>query len=321
VNMYMKEVLGSVVTSGKKLGKKALAILLITGVSIITLTVSKNNLDNIMLPIFSSNERPVKSMVFVRRTNNVEFVSCIPGDISSPSTDCDIFRDPGIQQTASLALNEQLRFSITGSASLVGHDHRRNTSYIITAYHVCNDFSRRYVAIRMAGLGSTNYTLVFHYEPSIVLTDFYGNRFHASEVRSDPGNDLCLLGTSGLMSDIEPIRISNTMPLPGDRIYNVASPHGLSQPGAVLSYEGYHAGIIGPSSTIKDPHYLNAIATAPGSSGSPILNAAGELISVISYGYIQRPSGPVPAHDLWPNASAGPSLEAIHHLTDIRIIQ
>jgi S1-C subfamily serine protease len=320
--MSIREILKSVSDGIKRLGKKVLVVSMIIGISIITVIASKNNLDNIVIPAFTTSIRPVKSMVFVRRTNNIEFVSCIPGsqDTGDPTSSCDIFREPVIQEAAVDVLNEQLRFSITGSASLVGHDIQRDMSYIITAYHVCNDFERRYIALQIPG-PTGDHTLIFLYEPRIELTDFYGHQFHAAEIRTDPGNDLCLLASTGMMKEIDPIRIAMVPPNPGDRIYNVASPHGLSQPGAVLSYEGYHAGVIGPTTTIKDPHYLNAIATAPGSSGSPILNASGELISVISYGYIQRPSGPVPPHDLWPNASAGPSLEAIWRLTAVRVIQ
>ena len=157
--------------------------------------------------------------------------------------------------------------------------------------------------------------------PVVTLTDFFGNEYSASEVRMDRSNDLCILGTDGLMEGITPVRIASRSPGHGERIYNVASPHGLSRPGAVLSYEGYFAGSVSGNRTIHDPHYLFAIPTAPGSSGSIILNSDGEVISIVSYGFITRSQGPLPPHEMWPNASAGPSLEAIRDLIMSRHIQ
>ena len=309
--------------------KRALAVLFVFAVSIISTITIKNNLDNIAVPAYSDGQRPVRSMVFIRRTNNIRFVSCIPGaDVQVEDTGdtggeeinpCGMFDETLFQDQITAVMDLQFGYSITGSASVVGHDLSRDMSYVLTAYHVCRDFDQRYLAIRVPVPGP--HTLIFRYEPSIVLTDFYGNEFRAEEIRDDADNDLCLLGSDELMSSIEPIRVAATPPVPGDRIFNIASPHGLSQPGAVLSYAGYHAGTIAATYTIKFPHYLNAIPTAPGSSGSPILNEAGEIISITSYGYIERPRGPIPPHDMWPNASAGPSLESIQQLVMPRIIQ
>ena len=306
---------------GKSVAKGALAVLLIFAIAIISTISIQNNLDQIMLPAVSEDQRPVRSMVFVRRGNDVSFVTCIP-DLENPrgaEQPCAMFNDSLFRDQVVAAMNMQFGFSITGSASMVGHDIHRNSSYILSAYHVCRDFNQRYIAINIPT--PAKHTLIFRYEPSIILTDFYGNEYRASEVRGDIDNDICLLESEGIMERIEPIRIASEPPEPGDRIYNVASPHGLSQPGAVLSYEGFFAGLIPANSVIKSRHYLSAIPTAPGSSGSPVLNEAGEIISVISYGYIQRPRGPVPPHDMWPNASAGPSLEAIQRLVMPRIIQ
>jgi len=300
--------------------KRAIAILFIFAVAAVSTVTIQTNLEQVALPAYADAQRPVRSMVFVRRSNNISFVSCIP-ESEAPGRDhpCTLFNDRMFRDQVVTAMNMQFGFSITGSASLVGHDISRSSSYILSAYHVCRDFDERFLAIKVSSPEA--HTLLFKYVPAVTLTDFYGNEYEAEEIRGDINNDICLLGTTGLMENIEPIRIASEPPQAGDRIYNIASPHGLSQPGAVLSYEGYHAGTIGPTRTIRTPHYLNAIPTAPGSSGSPILNEAGEIISVTSYGYIQRPHGPVPPHDMWPNASAGPSLEMIKRIVMPRIIQ
>ena len=304
--------------AGKYLKMMLLFISLL--IASVTMTVLlKSNLDSLYVPGYSDQPRPIRSMVFVKRTNSLNFVTCIDNEGLPSGGACTLFTDQSFIESATEMFNVQFAYSITGSAAVISHDISRNSSYIISAYHVCNDFNRRYISLQISS--PAKHTLVFEYKPSVTLTDFYGNEFHAAEVRVSPENDACILGTTGIMKDIEPVRIAPREPEPGDRIYNIASPHGLSRPGAVLSYEGYYAGKVPANRTIKNPHYLFAIPTAPGSSGSIILNADGEVISVVSYGFITRSIGPIPPHDMWPNASGGPSLEAIIDLTAPRVIQ
>ena len=65
------------------------------------------------------------------------------------------------------------------------------------------------------------------------------------------------------------------MPSLGDVVYNMAAPFGIFGPKMVLLFEGYYSG--------KDYRnvYFFTVPTRPGSSGSPILNTKGEVISVI----------------------------------------
>jgi S1-C subfamily serine protease len=288
--------------------------------SIITISLVKTNTETVVVPYFADHERPVASMVFLRRTNSLEFLSCVPAPSLEPSpiNPCELFSEPSFRDGIINAINEQFSFTITGSASVIGHDVGRDSSYVLTAYHVCDDFNQRYLALGVPI--PVPHTLVMRYTPTVVMTDYFGNDYDADLIRGDEDNDLCLLESGSLMEHVAPIRVASEPPLPGDPIFNIASPHGISRPGAVLSYEGYHAGIIPGGSIIEDNHYLNAIPTAPGSSGSAILNSRGELISVVSYGFIRHRPGPAPP-DMWPNASAGPSLEAIQELIRTRRIQ
>ena len=284
--------------------------------SVLTVSLIKSNTETLIIPQFSEQQRPIESMVFLQRTNNLEFLSCVPSPTAS-SNPCGMFRDPLFQAEITNAVNAQFSFRITGSAALVGHDTSRGSSYVLTAYHVCDDFNQRYLALGVTS--PVPHTLVFKYTPQVTMTDYFGNTFDAEMVRGDEDNDLCLLESDQLMDSVSPIRIASEAPEEGERIYNVASPHGISRPGAVLSYEGYFAGTIPAGSIITQPHYLSAIPTAPGSSGSAVLNDQGEIITIVSYGFLHRRPGMPPG--MWPNASAGPSLEAIRRLIRPRRIQ
>ena len=298
--------------------RTVLVFLTVLVAAIMLSTSLKSSLDLIQQPSYTDNHRPIESMVFVKRTNSLEFVTCI--DLTgNPNGVCTMFSNEAFQEDVTSFFNIQFAYSITGSAAVISHDVDRDSSNVISAYHVCNDFDTRHITFQLSS--PTPHILVYRYTPLVTLTDYFGTRFQAFEVRTDPSNDACVLGTDTMMSDVSPVRIASRPPTPGERIYNIASPHGLSRPGAVLSYEGYYAGSIPKNRVIQTPHYLFAIPTAPGSSGSIVLNSEGEIISVISYGFITRSQGPIPPHDMWPNASAGPSLEALRDLTDPRIIR
>jgi len=304
-----------------KLIHRALITISILMLAVGSVILAKQTLTSYVIPGYSDYQRPIKSFIFVQRTSNLELVACIPIKEAGIS-DCTLIQDDKDFENEIVSFfNQVFSYSIRGSAALVGHDSSRDTSYVLTAHHVCRDFEPRHLIVRTK---TNNHMLMFRFEPAIKLTDFYGNTYDATMARVDASNDLCLLDTESMLDHIEPIRIAQSDPLPGDRIFNVASPHSLSQPGAILSYEGYHAGNSPAGRLIKDPHYLNAIATAPGSSGSPVLNEYGEVISIISYGFTQHHRSNVKGIytiGMWPNASGGPSLDAVKRLLQTRVIQ
>jgi S1-C subfamily serine protease len=65
------------------------------------------------------------------------------------------------------------------------------------------------------------------------------------------------------------------MPAHGERVFNVGAPFGIWAPGMVPLLEGFYSGTDGRGNEFF------TIPTRPGSSGSPIFNSEGELISLI----------------------------------------
>jgi S1-C subfamily serine protease len=297
--------------------KKIMALMLIAGTTL--LFSSESNIFN-----YSEENRPLKSMVFVKRSTTLKFVACIDNPVNANF--CKAFSNKEVIKNATIFFESHFQSQSKGSAAVIGHDITRDMSYVLTAYHVCDDHEKKYIKIQIPNSTkpaeySIPQVLIFEQNSKLELTDYLGNKFESSLVREDRENDLCLLGSKGLMKNISPVKVADHDPQIGDRIYNIASPYGISEPGAVLSFEGYFAGVISPGKAIKNNHFLFSVPIAPGSSGSILLNEDGEIISIVSYGYIVPTLDNDPSIIMWPNAAAGPTLKMIKKLIQSRIIQ
>ena len=151
-----------------------------------------------------------------------------------------------------------------GSGAVVGTT--KNYSYILTAAHVCDQAD--VVQIKQGPI-----VLTVKQESALITVDYFGNERSASIMDLDHINDVCILKVSGVW--VDPIGISNELPSPGSRVYNMAAPLGIFSPGMVLMFEGFYAG--------SDPmgNHLYTIPARPGSSGSPVLNNKGDVIGMI----------------------------------------
>jgi S1-C subfamily serine protease len=152
-----------------------------------------------------------------------------------------------------------------GSGAVIAH--KGDETYIITAAHVCLSNT----APDHLTINGESYSFVSTVK--ITAIDYYGGKHESLVVGSDPANDVCILKTQNTWS--RPIRFANSMPLRGEKIYNIAAPRGIFYPGMVLMFEGYYSGYDG------DQRQFFSIPAGPGSSGSVILNSSGEIVSVV----------------------------------------
>jgi S1-C subfamily serine protease len=151
-----------------------------------------------------------------------------------------------------------------GSGAVIAHG--VNTTYVITAGHVCTfDVPTQ----------SMNNGYTFFVEPKVEIkvVDYWGKSHDTTVVAQDHKNDICILRSRGIWST--PLPIAAKMPKIGDRVTTIAAPRGIFHPGMVLQFDGRYVG--------KDDHghVFFSTPTAPGSSGSVILNHKGEVVSVI----------------------------------------
>ena len=155
-----------------------------------------------------------------------------------------------------------LRDTMSGTGSGVVIGTKDDKSLVLTAGHVCNGTD---------SMGEQGRALTLQYE--MELTSGYGNEAIGTVVSLDMINDLCLVIADGHLGPS--LSVASDPPLLHEKVYTMSSPLGLAAPLAVPVFEGYFTGDV---STLS----IFTIPAAPGSSGSPIMNNKGEVLSIIS---------------------------------------
>lgn len=152
-----------------------------------------------------------------------------------------------------VATNEYIS---TGSGVIVNHIDEK--TLILTAGHICKDNT---VAMRVLD----------HYEKEYEVITF---------IRSNE-DDLCILVTDFISWPA--IKVSNSQPEIGDKVYNIAAPMGIHAPNMSLSFEGHYQGQM----RLKEEKHsldIHSISGMGGSSGSPIFDKDWQIIGIVSRG-------------------------------------
>jgi S1-C subfamily serine protease len=137
--------------------------------------------------------------------------------------------------------------------------------YVLTAAHVCSpsNFDVTFGMMRSLGI----------LEETISGIGFYGNKTDFEIAAMDVDSDLCIL--KPLTRWVSPhANIAKSSPKQGSKVYAVAAPFGIFEPGLVLGFDGYVSGID------ADGDILTTIPTRPGSSGSAILDRKGNVCGI-----------------------------------------
>ena len=160
----------------------------------------------------------------------------------------------------------------TSSGAFVGVSEVNNDiAYGLTAGHSCEDkFAKR-----------SSDAVSFKVVSADYVTLMFNGKLRSAEIISyDTKADLCLLRIKGFNGKRPPyLKIAKDFPKWGERVYNMAAPRGIFNPGMLLLFEGYYSGIG------FDNYMFFTLPTKPGSSGSPILNSKGQLVSMIFAGF------------------------------------
>jgi len=212
---------------------------------------------------------PVESFVLVEQTGNLKLLDCVAKDKDLiGETECNVLRSMGGM------LPFVLPQSI-GSGTIVGH--KENSTYILTAAHVCLDSNSP------GGSGNSTeivmefptHTLTVEYTPQVIIHDYAGGEHNSTVAAFNVIADTCIVETSGVWGLAVPI--AQNEPPPGTTVQNMAAPLGIWAPGMTLRLDGFYAGIDAHNS---QKYSIYTIPVAGGSSGSPVLYN-GEIISII----------------------------------------
>lgn len=204
-----------------------------------------------------------KSFVYIRKTMNYKYCS------ASMSSMCAMQEVP-----------------VTASGFLVHYDPEKNISVIGTAKHVCDHHPVPRVLTGPLG----QKVELKEIQTSVIFTDENAKYVELKEPNywSSKDYDLCFYVTKGKIAE-SPIKIAKEAPKKGDMLYNIAAPSGVWSTGASPVFVGQFLGDVKKKDFaffgmdyINDLHFsVTNLPAMPGSSGSPILNSKGELVSVL----------------------------------------
>ncbi len=158
---------------------------------------------------------------------------------------------------------EESAVSSTGSGSTITI---RGDKYILTAAHVCMPSMFDSTVAFMHSLGFVT--------ESLSAIGFYGNETSLKVVALDLESDICILEPQSVWVNPS-LKLAKKLPRQGTKVHTVAAPFGLFEPGMVLAFEGYLAGLD------SDGDVIVTFATRPGSSGAAILDSRGYIVGVV----------------------------------------
>ncbi len=177
------------------------------------------------------------------------------------------------------------------SGSSVLFLNRVDHSYIMTAEHVCSQSEQSNMDIFLENeqeknvllqiLGMTRITSITR-NISYNLMNVYGRTAENIQViGTDAANDICIL-RSDLIEGIEPVSLSLRDPVLGEEVWNIAAPYGIFDFHMVPILRGVWCGQNPGGGT-----FICDLPASPGSSGSPVFNERGQLVSIIHSTHVQ----------------------------------
>lgn len=197
-----------------------------------------------------------KQLVSFNAGRSSESFVFIDADIFTIESRCDL-------ETNACESVEGEVMSATGSGMTIKI---RNEKYVLTAAHVCSptNFNMSLGIMNSLGLITVKLTGI----------GFYGNTSELTIAALDVENDICILKPSSRWTSPH-VSLAKHLPPQGSEMFVVAAPLGIFEPGMVLAFEGYFAGID------SEGDVITTIPTRPGSSGSAILNEQGKVVGII----------------------------------------
>lgn len=168
----------------------------------------------------------------------------------------------------------------SGSGTVVAV--KGNKSLILTAGHVCHD--EKEITIKDPSDETKTVDL-----PVIIIdftvTNSDGEKFeHATIVKKDDLNDLCVLEVTGITGPV--MKLASKLPEVGSKIYYAGAPAGIWFPPAVPIFVGIYDGLAKDDSPYGK--FMFSMPVIGGASGSGVVYG-GRLVGVVVQGYTKFP--------------------------------
>ena len=177
---------------------------------------------------------------------------------------------------------EDYRIELASSASAAIVGHYNDTTLVATSAHVCSMRFGRQINDFIPHFDAKNPNWHFMERPTFILNDLKGRTTVGVVLSLDYASDLCMMVSKKIPMPV--IEISKHDPIIGEKYYNIAAPRGIWGPNVVPLLEGRFL-CNTKSPFTGDPSYMFTIPASGGSSGSPIINAYGDLVALLHSAY------------------------------------
>ena len=157
------------------------------------------------------------------------------------------------------------KFEVFGSGAILK---KNKKNVVLTANHVCEQVKNGTIEFNDDSIALIIST------PYIMTID---GMLHKTRIlKQNKKNDICLLQFTDNKEKYGEIEVFDGNLFPGERVYNLAAPKGVFEPNNVLIFDGFYTGY---SNETKSSMF--SIYAEQGSSGSPVINNNGEIVSMI----------------------------------------
>ena len=166
-------------------------------------------------------------------------------------------------------------YKTSGSGAIVKHN--KKTSFILTAAHVCTIAFDKQIKSHFPFYNRHKYKASF-----IRINEIYditGKKYPAIPLVWSKQYDICIMVTPKINQDS--IKLSLEPPYAGEKVYYMGFPRGIGGGKVIPAFEGFYAGPMSNRLGQRGAVSVYTIPTAPGSSGSAILNISGDIVGMI----------------------------------------
>jgi len=193
----------------------------------------------------------------------------------SSKTFITITTKPFLSTTSTTSIKFSTSYSTSGTGTVVRHN--EDTSFVLTAAHVCTLAYERQVQTVFPFYNKEQYEKAFL--KLNVIYDVNGKGHPAIPLVWSKAYDICIMVSLKIPQPA--LKIAIKAPFTGEKSYYMGFPRGIGGGPFVPAFDGYYLGEMRTRGMQMGLVSGYSFPIAPGSSGSAVLNSSGDIIGVI----------------------------------------